>query len=75
MASARRSERRFGIGWALGASLLLHVLLLLVAWLFPGLDLFHVESQEPVPEETVLRFNFAPVADTDPAAAIEATTV
>ncbi|MDX1387886.1 MAG: energy transducer TonB [Acidobacteriota bacterium] len=65
MESARNSERRFGLGWALGASVGFHLLLLLIAWLFPTLGLFRTESLEVVPEETVLRFDFAPVTDTD----------
>jgi len=65
MAAARTSEGRFNIGWALGISIALHVLLVLIAWLFPGLNLLGTEAVAEEPDETVLNFDFGPVTETD----------
>ena len=75
MAREAAIEGRFGIKWAVGASLILHLLVLLVAWLFPGLTLVRSDPGEDIPEETVLNFDFAPVTETDRANASERRTM
>jgi hypothetical protein len=49
--------RGFGMTWAVGISVALHLLLFVTSWLFP----FRAATARPVaPEETTLRFSFAP---------------
>lgn len=49
---------RFTLAWALALSVILHLVLLIASWLFP----FRSGAVEAHPEETTLRFSFAPLA-------------
>jgi TonB family protein len=58
---ARRSDDpgRFGITAALAVSVGLHLLLILLGWLFP----FNAQSREPEYEETTLTFDLTPMEE------------
>jgi len=52
-------QGRFGITAALTVSVVVHLLLIALGWLFP----FQAQSQEPVYEETTLHFDLTPMED------------
>jgi TonB family protein len=52
-------QGRFGITAALAVSVIVHLLLIALGWLFP----FHAQSREPVYEETTLHFDLTPMED------------
>ena len=67
MARRKDDQGNFGITAALVVSVVVHLLLIALGWLFP----FQAQSQEPVYEETTLHFDLTPMEDVTQQSTVE----